>query len=217
MLGFKGFANLLGINRSSVYKMRDAGKLVIVNGKINSSMSIEKLKTSGSEFHDNNHLVTKDNPINNIKEQNQNINIFSKEVEPENNLSNMSDEDKAEREKLLLEADALRKEAEENEEHGAVDHTVEIGKLDLTEARLIKEYWIGVSLRQKTEVASKELVYQKDVEAAQFDLARQIREKLESRPKIAFKMVGKNIQEIEDILEKEKEDILEIMVSIDVS
>lgn len=211
------FSRYIGVSRKTVTTMKKHGEIVTSGSSVDCEKSISKLKSLGREFDDNSKLVKKNEYKQDLQKPKQNINIFSSEVVPEKNLSNMSNEDRAEREKLIAEAAALRSEVESNEDEDAVDHDIEIGKLDLTSARLIKEYWLGVSLRQKTELASKELVYQKDVDAAQFDLARQIREKLDSRPKNAFKMVGKNIQEIEDVLEKEKDDILEILVGIHVS
>ena len=212
------FSRYIGVSRKTVTTMKKHGEIVVSPNGVDVEKSILKLKSLGRTFDKNNRLVKKDEQEQNSKEVSP-TNVFSESVVPVKNLGNISDADRLEREKLIAETEAIRLEVEKNKTHDDenIDHVAEIEKLDLTSARLIKEYWTGVSLRQKTELTSGELVYKKDVAAAQFDLARQVREKLDSRPKSAFKMVGKNIQEIEDILEKEKEDILEILVGIHVT
>lgn len=211
------FSRYIGVSRKTVTTMKKLGEIVMSANDVDAAKSIAKLKSLGRRFRDNDKLIKDTDVAAVAKKPKQQINIFSEDVIPEKNLSNISEEDRAERERLLAEAAALRREVESHEDKDAVNHDTEIDKLDLTGARLIKEYWLGVSLRQKTELASGELVYQKDVDAAQFDLARQVREKLDALPNNAFKMVGKNIQDIEDVLEKEKEDILEVLVGVNVS
>ncbi len=219
MMTQAAFSRHIDVSRKTITTMKKRGEIVMSGKFVDCEKSIDKLKSLGRKFHDNNKLIkTTEHDKQDIQKPKEPTTLLSEEMIPEKNLSNMSDEDRAEREKLITDAAVLRREIESNaHDDDPVDHDSEIGKLDLTEARLRKEYWTGVSIRQKTELASGELVYQKDVVAAQFDLARQIREKLDSRPKSAFKMVGKNIQEIEDILEKEKENILEILVGMYVS
>ena len=214
MMTQAAFGRYIDVSRTTVFKMKKRGEIVMHGESVDEDKSIAKLKSLGRKFDDDNKLIkTTEYKKEPIKEK---INLLSDSVVPKKNLSNISDEDRLEREKLLAEADALRREMEDTQDD-SINHDVEIGKLDLTAARLIKEYWLGVSLKQKTELASKELVYRNEVADAGFTLARQVREKLESRPRIAFKMVGKNIQEIEDILEKEKEDILIILGGVNVS
>ncbi len=220
MMKQSAFSKLIGVSRKTVTVMKKNGEIVMKGDLVDSKNSILKLKSLGREFDKNNKLIKKSEHTKEVeKTEDHDINIFSSEVVPEKNLSNMSDRDREEREKLLREAAALRMEveSENNNSEDSVNHNTEIDKLDFTGARLIKEYWLGVSLRQKTELVSGELLYKKDIYAALFDLARQVRDKLESRPNMAFKMVGKNIHEIEDILEKEKEEILNILGEINVS
>jgi len=217
MMSQAAFSRYIGVSRKTVTTMKKLGEIVMVGDKVDEKKSLKKLKSLGRKFGEDNKLIKETShaskKINTVKP----INLLSDEVVPESNLSNMSVDEKEERVRLLEEATALRKEVEKKESSKDIDHDLEIGKLDLTDARLIKEYWTGVSLRQKAELASEELIYKKDVDAAQFVLAREVREKISSRPKIAFKMVGKNIQEIEKILEEEAEEIFEILVGTHVS
>uniref|UniRef100_UPI00261A4A9C hypothetical protein n=1 Tax=Sulfurovum sp. TaxID=1969726 RepID=UPI00261A4A9C len=117
-----------------------------------------------------------------------------------------------ERAKILAEARALEEEARKVASHNSVNHEKKIEELTLADAKLIKEYWAGIALKAKTEKEAGELIYREDVAAAQFALAREVREKLSSRPKMAFKMVGKDINEIEKILEKEADEIFQMLV-----
>ena len=217
MMSQAAFSRYIGVSRKTVTTMKKIGEIVMVGDKVDEIKSIKKLKSLGRKFGEDNRLIKSDSFKSKKEKTIETINLLSNEMVPERNLSNMSIDEKEERVRLLAEAEALRKEVEEKASVEKIDHELEISKLDLTQARLIKEYWTGVSLQQKAELASEELIYKKDVDAAQFALAREVREKISSRPKIAFKMVGKNIQEIEKILEEEAEEIFEILVGIHVS
>ncbi len=210
------FSRFIGVSRKTITTMKKNGEIVFLGNFVDEHKSIIKLRSLGRLFDENSKLIKTIHNKEEDKIKKEEPTIFSNEVIPEKNLSNISDEDYAERKKLMFEAETLRKEVESRKINSDINHDTEIKKLDLTEARLIKEYWLGVSLRQKTELAAEELVYKKDVDSAEFALGRKIREKLKSRPNLAFKMVGKNIEEIQYILDEDQEDILNLLLSTDV-
>jgi MoaA/NifB/PqqE/SkfB family radical SAM enzyme len=201
--------------------MKTTGELVMSGESVDSAKSIAKLKGLGREFDESGHLIKNVAKKSDLKKTVKTVNLLSKEMIPKKNLSNMTKKqkkEKEERDRLLAEAKALEEEAKEHlKEESEVNHEAELQGMTLTDAKLVREYWAGVSLKMKTEQESGKLVYKSDVDAAQFALARQVREKISSRPKMAFKMVGKNIQEIEKILEEEADDIFNILVGSHVS
>lgn len=203
------FAKYIGVSRKTVSTMKSNGEIVVNNKMVDVDKSIKKLKSLGRIF-DGHTLVKRDDICKSDGEEKVSRTVFDEDVIPDKNLSNISDDEREEYFRLILEEKKAREEAEVD----GVDHDKELLNLDMSEVKMRTEYWRGLAIKQKTELASEELVYKKDVASAQMALARVVREKIESRPRLAFRLVGKKVEEIERILEKDSFEILDILSGI---
>jgi hypothetical protein len=112
------------------------------------------------------------------------VDLFDYSVMPESSIADLSNEERAERDRIMREAfeakrfveDGIRK----SDDIGMGEDDEDIESMDLVEARKKKEYWLGKQAELKYRKESGEYIEKDVVEREAFNTARLLRDKLMS-------------------------------------
>lgn len=199
------FAKYIGVNRSSVTKMKKKKQIYFTsNNLVDVEKTIELLKSIGRTFTDDNKMITSNTAPGPAKEESEKNLLNTEFVYP-----TLTDEEKLAKEKY--EVEALKREAEK--EGLSVDKvlTDEIDSLEPIEVNKIKVFWQGQLERVKYEKEMGELVSKDEVYEEHFKTARTVRDAfLGLSNRVAHKLLNKKeIFEISSVLDAEVQKILE--------
>jgi hypothetical protein len=212
------FAKLVGCSQQNISKHIKSGVIEVIDKKINKDNGIKSLKDHG--LLDEDGKLIKSRSKKSKKSDDRNFHKveslpFEGEV-PYDSYAYLTDEEK---EKIDQEKRDAIKELEEKQKEAESKNIAPLGKdlgdIKYADAKTHREHFMGLIAEMDYHIKMGEYISKAEVETAQFEMARVVRDGLLVLPsKMSLRVVGKtDIKVIEDILMEEIQSVLENLSS----
>jgi len=172
LMSLRKCAEQLGVSHAYLSKLKKEGYFCghPIPGKAREGYRVDEIRDAMPE-----RILSSDKPC-------DGADLFDDSVIPESSVADLSPEEKAERNRIMMEAAEAKRFVEESMNQscdlGMGDDDEDIEAMDLVEARKKKEYWLGKQAELKYRKESGEYVEKDVVEREAFGMARLLRDKL---------------------------------------